>query len=476
MKGLMELGALELGKKIRLGETDAVSAAKASLAAIEEKEEALHAFLHVLPKETVLQNAKDIQRRIENGELSSPLAGVPFAVKDNLCVDGVPTTCASEILAHYVPTYTAAAVQNLIDAGCLLIGKTNMDEFAMGSTTETSCFGPSRNPYDLSRSPGGSSGGSAVSVAAGEVSFALGTDTGGSVRQPASLCGVFGWKPGYGLVSRSGLIAYASSLDVIGTLTRDVSDALALLPLLAEKDPADQTQTGGECLDTAEPEPKKLRIGIPKDLLTESVDPEIRNVLNKEAEKRKAEGAEVSEFDLGLTDALVPTYYTIACAEAGSNLERYDGVKYGYRAEGYEGLTDMYKKTRSQGFGAEVKRRILMGTFVLSREYYDQYYRKALKLRTLIREAFEKAFSSFDLLLTPVTPGPAPLLGEYKKNPVMHYTEDLFTVGANLAGLPAISFPAGKTKEGLPIGLQLIGPWGSDLNMLRSTHPGSCKD
>ncbi len=459
----MDMSALELGKRIREGKTDAVAAAKAALDRIREKEESLGAFIHVLPEDTILRAAEDAQRRIERKEALSPLAGVPFAVKDNLCVKDCPTTCGSKMLKDYVPAYTAHAVTRLLNAGAVLIGKTNMDEFAMGSTTETSFFGATKNPYDPARSPGGSSGGSAAAVAAGEVSFALGTDTGGSVRQPASHCGIVGFKPGYGTVSRSGLIAYASSLDVVGVLAKDLADAKAVMELLTDKDPADMTSV--EAAFEENEEGKPLRIGIPKSLRDDPLDPEVRALLMKTAEEWREKGAEVSEFDLALTEAFVPVYYTIATAEASSNLERYDGVKYGHRAQNAGSITDLMERSREEGFGEEVKRRILMGTFVLSREYYDAYYRRALRLRAAIRRAYEEALSSYDLLLTPVTPSPAPLLGTFEKSPVRMYADDLYTVGPSLAGLPAVSIPAGKTRSGLPVGMQYVG---SRTGVLRS--------
>ncbi|MBQ7505738.1 MAG: Asp-tRNA(Asn)/Glu-tRNA(Gln) amidotransferase subunit GatA [Lachnospiraceae bacterium] len=468
MKDYKDLSARSLGQRIQEGTVDAVEAAKDALAAIEEAEEKLHAFLHILPRDVILARAGEVQARVERKELTSPLAGVPFAVKDNLCVAGVPTTCGSRMLSNYIPSYTSTAVQKLLDAGAILIGKTNMDEFAMGSSTETSYFGPSKNPFDPSRTPGGSSGGSAVSVAAGFVPFSLGTDTGGSVRQPASFCGLVGWKPSYGLISRNGLIAYASSMDVVGTFTKDPGDALMLMSMLAGKDPKDSTSLDFRFVsDTKKPEAKGLRIGIPTDLLQAGVDPAIRKLLYKCADRWREAGASVTELELGHSGALIPAYYTIACAEASSNLERYDGVKYGYRADQYAGLSDLYKKSRSQGFGAEVRRRILIGTFVLSREYYDAYYRKALQVRRLIAGAFEAAFRSFDFLLTPVAPGTAPLLGEYEKDPVGQYASDLFTVGANLTGGTAVSFPVGLSDGGLPVGLQLIGAPGRDRAILR---------
>ncbi len=456
---LLSLTAVELGKKIRAGEVTAQEAVEVSLAAIEEKEPQVHSFV-TIDRENALRRAEEVQKKIEAGDLSGPLAGVPVAIKDNLCTKGVLTTCSSKILSNFVPTYTAEAVRNLEQAGAVIVGKTNMDEFAMGSTTETSAYGVTKNPWNTGHVPGGSSGGSCAAVAAEEVSFALGSDTGGSIRQPSSFCGVTGIKPTYGTVSRYGLIAYGSSLDQIGPVAKDVTDCATILEIIAAHDCKDATSIKRKDTDFTSALAdgvSGMKIGIPKDYLGSGLDGEVKDAVRNAAKILEEQGAVVEEFGLSLTDYAIPAYYVIAAAEASSNLERFDGVKYGYRAKAYEGLHDMYKKSRSEGFGAEVKRRIMLGSFVLSSGYYDAYYLKALRTKALIKQEFDKAFAKYDVILGPVAPSTAPRLGESLCDPLKMYLGDIYTVSVNLAGLPGISLPCGLDSTGLPIGLQLIG-------------------
>ncbi|MDE5893691.1 MAG: Asp-tRNA(Asn)/Glu-tRNA(Gln) amidotransferase subunit GatA [Acetatifactor sp.] len=469
---MLSLSAVELSAAIKKGETTAVAAMEAVLAQVDRMEETCHCYV-TLDREGALQRAAKVQRRIETGELASSLAGVPIAVKDNLCTAGLRTTCASKMLENFVPTYTAQAVQRLEDAGAVLIGKTNMDEFAMGSTTETSCHGVTRNPHNPQHVPGGSSGGSAAAVAAGECFLALGSDTGGSIRQPAGHCGVVGMKPTYGTVSRYGLIAYASSLDQVGPLTGNVADCAAALKILAAHDPRDSTSVKRQDTDFSgalTDDVAGMRIGLPQDYFGDGLDEQVRSAVLQAAQVLKDRGAVLEEFDLGMTAYAIPAYYTIASAEASSNLERFDGIKYGFRAGEYEGLHDMYKKTRSQGFGPEAKRRIMLGAFVLSAGYYDAYYLKALKVKALLRKSFDEAFARYDLILGPVAPAAAPRLGESLTDPLRMYLGDIYTISANLAGLPGISVPCGRDDRGLPIGLQLLGDCFQEKKLLRAAY------
>lgn len=464
--------AVELACAIKAGEITVVEAMEAVLERIEEQEADLHAYITV-DKEAALKRAAEVQHQIEAGELIGPLAGVPVAIKDNICTEGMLTTCASKMLHNFIPSYSAEAVLRLEQAGAVIIGKTNMDEFAMGSTTETSAYGVTRNPFNPAHVPGGSSGGSAAAVAAGECFFALGSDTGGSVRQPASFCGVVGMKPTYGTVSRYGLVAYASSLDQIGPLTKDVTDCAIVLEVLAAHDAKDSTSIMREDTDftsALKRDVNGVRIGIPKDYFGEGIDREVKEAVLAAAKVLKEQGAVVEEFELGLTEYAIPAYYTIAAAEASSNLERFDGIKYGYRAEEYSGLHNMYKKTRSEGFGAEVKRRIMLGSFVLSAGYYDAYYLKALKVKALIKKAFDEAFSKYDMILGPAAPTTAPKLGESLTDPLQMYLGDIYTISANLAGLPAISIPCGTDSRGLPIGLQLIGDCFCEKKLIQAAY------
>lgn len=455
---ILDCTAVELGKKIQAGQISVREAVEAVIEQIAQTEDTYHCYI-TWDKESALEQAGRIQKKIDAKELTGPLAGVPAAIKDNMTTEGMLTTCASKILGNFVPTYTAEAVRHLQEAGVVIIGKTNMDEFAMGSTTETSAYGATKNPWNPEHVPGGSSGGSAAAVAAKECFFALGSDTGGSIRQPASFCGVVGLKPTYGTVSRYGLIAYGSSLDQIGPLCKDVTDTAVVLETIAKADEKDSTSIlRGDTNFTASliEDVEGIRIGIPRDYFSEGLDPEVSAAVKKAAEDLRAHGAIVEEFDLSLVDYAIPAYYTIADAEASSNLERFDGIKYGYRAAEYEGLHNMYKKTRSEGFGEEVKRRIMLGSFVLSSGYYDAYYLKALKVKALIKRAFDTAFEKYDIILGPVAPTTAPKLGASLSDPLKMYLGDIYTVSVNLAGLPGISVPCGVDSKGMPIGMQMI--------------------
>ena len=389
-----------------------------------------------------------------------------------MCTEGLLTTCSSKILGNFVPTFTSEAVLNLEKAGAVILGKTNMDEFAMGSTTETSAYGETKNPWNLEHVPGGSSGGSCAAVAAEECFYALGSDTGGSIRQPSSFCGVTGIKPTYGTVSRYGLIAYGSSLDQIGPVAKDVTDCATILEIIASHDEKDSTSVKRDDLDFTSAlvdDVKGMKIGIPKDYLGEGLDSEVKDAILNAAKVLEEKGAIVEEFDLSLVEYAIPAYYVIACAEASSNLARFDGVKYGYRTEEYDGLHNMYKKSRSEGFGAEVKRRIMLGSFVLSSGYYA-YYLKALRTKALIKKAFDEAFAKYDVILGPAAPTTAPKLGESLSDPLKMYLGDIYTISVNLAGLPGITVPCGTDSKGLPIGLQLIGDCFKEKNIIRAAY------
>lgn len=469
---LMSNTAVRLGRMIRERETTVQEVTQAALSAIAQRDQALNSFVTV-DAEGALRRAGQVQGQIDAGELKSPLAGVPVAVKDNLCTKGLLTTCSSRMLYNYVPAYTATAVKLLEDAGAIVIGKTNMDEFAMGSTTETSASGAAKNPWNTEHVPGGSSGGSCAAVAAEEVPFALGSDTGGSIRQPCAFCGVTGIKPTYGTVSRYGLVAYGSSLEQIGPIAKDVTDCAVILETIAAKDVKDSTsvkRTGTDFTSALVDDVRGLRVGIPRDYFGEGLDWEVKKAVLAAADRLKEKGAQVEEFDLGLAEYAVPAYYVIACAEASSNLARFDGVKYGYRAGEYDGLGSMYRKSRSEGFGTEVKRRIMLGSFVLSSGYYDAYYLKALRVRALIKKAFDAAFSRYDIILGPAAPATAPRLGESLRDPVQMYLGDIYTVSANLAGLPAISLPCGQDAKGLPIGLQMLGGCFQERKLIRAAY------
>lgn len=469
---LMNLTAVGLGKKIQNREVSAPEAAKAALDAIEAKEAEVNSFVTV-DSEGALKRAEEVQKLIDEGKLAGPLAGVPVAIKDNMCTKGLLTTCSSKILGNYIPMFTAEAVLNLEKAGAVIIGKTNMDEFAMGSTTETSAYGPTKNPWDTGHVPGGSSGGSCAAVAAEECPYALGSDTGGSIRQPSSFCGVTGIKPTYGTVSRYGLIAYGSSLDQIGPVAKDVTDCAAVLEVISSYDKKDSTSVKRDSYNftsALEDNVKGMKIGIPRDYLGEGLDSEVKEAVLNAAKELEKKGAVIEEFDLSLVDYAIPAYYIIACAEASSNLARFDGVKYGYRTKDYNGLHNMYKKTRSEGFGAEVKRRIMLGSFVLSSGYYDAYYIKALKTKALIKKAFDKAFDKYNVILGPAAPQTAPALGESLSDPLKMYLGDIYTISANLAGLPGITVPCGISSKRLPIGLQLLGNCFEEENIIRAAY------
>ena len=468
---ILKCTAVELGRKIKDKELTAVEATQAVLDRIDSVENTVHAYVTV-DREGALKKAAEIQKKIDDGELTGPLAGVPVAIKDNMCTEGMLTTCSSKILYNFVPTFTAEAVKNLEAAGAVIIGKTNMDEFAMGSTTETSAYGVTRNPWNPEHVPGGSSGGSCAAVAAGECFYALGSDTGGSIRQPSSFCGVTGIKPTYGTVSRYGLIAYGSSLDQIGPVAKDVTDCATILEIIASHDLKDSTSVERETnfTDALVDDVKGMRIGIPRDYLGEGLDPEVKEAILAATKVLKAKGAVVEEFDLSLVEYAIPAYYVIASAEASSNLSRFDGVKYGYRSEEYEGLHNMYKKSRSEGFGPEVKRRIMLGSFVLSSGYYDAYYLKALRTKALIKKAFDDAFAKYDVILGPASPYTAPKLGESLSDPIQMYLGDIYTISVNLAGLPGMTVPCGMDSKGLPIGLQLIGDCFKENNIIRAGY------
>lgn len=474
---LMSLTAVQLGKMIQSGEVTAMDAAKEALQQIKRKEDSINSFVTVLGEEQILARAKEVQEKIDKGELNGVLAGVPVAIKDNMCTEGILTTCSSKILGNFIPTYSSEAVMRLEQAGAVILGKTNMDEFAMGSTTETSAYGVTRNPHNPEHVPGGSSGGSCAAVAAEECSYALGSDTGGSIRQPSSFCGVTGIKPTYGTVSRYGLIAYGSSLDQIGPIAKDVTDCAAILEIISSHDTKDSTSVKREDVDFTSAlteDVKGMRIGIPRDYFGEGLDAQVEKAIRDAAEVLKDKGAIVEEFDLSLVEYAIPAYYVIASAEASSNLSRFDGVKYGYRTEEYEGLHNMYKKSRSEGFGAEVKRRIMLGSFVLSSGYYDAYYLKALRTKALIKQAFDKAFAKYDVILSPVAPTTAPKMGESLSDPIKMYLGDIYTISVNLAGLPGMAVPCGKDDKGLPIGLQLIGDCFQEKQIIRAAYTYEC--
>jgi len=470
---LMSLTAVELGKKIKSGEVRVVDAVNAAFDQIEAVEKDINSYVTVYKKEEVLEKAEHIQKLIDEGQLTGPLAGVPVAIKDNMCTRDKLTTCSSKILGNFYPTYSAEAVINLEKAGAVIIGKTNMDEFAMGSTTETSFYGPTKNPWNKEHVPGGSSGGSCAAVAAEECSYALGSDTGGSIRQPSSFCGVTGIKPTYGTVSRYGLIAYGSSLDQIGPVAKDVTDCATILETIASYDSKDSTSVKRDDYNFTEAlveDVKGLKIGIPKDYFGEGLEPEVKEAILKAVDVLKDKGAIVEEFDLSLVEYAIPAYYVIASAEANSNLSRFDGVKYGYRTEEYNGLHNMYKKTRSEGFGEEVKRRIMLGSFVLSSGYYDAYYLKALRTKALIKKAFDEAFAKYDVIIGPAAPTTAPKLGDSLSDPIKMYLGDIYTISVNLAGLPGISVPCGQDSNGLPIGMQIIGDCFKEKNIIRAAY------
>lgn len=469
---LEKLTALQLAEKIKKHEITVTDGVKEVFSKIEERDGRIHAYLDIYKKEAFAR-AKEVEKGIADGTYTGPLAGVPIAIKDNICVQGKPATCASRILENFVPQYQAEVIDRLEKAGMVIIGKTNMDEFAMGSTTETSAYGITRNPWNTEHVPGGSSGGSCAAVAAGEAYLALGSDTGGSIRQPSSFCGVTGLKPTYGTVSRYGLIAYASSLDQIGPIGKDVADCAALLEIIAGHDPKDSTSVDRKDLDFSSDITQKIagmKFGVPKEYLAEGLSPDVKEAFMDTLKVLTQMGAIVEFFSVKTMEYMIPAYYIIASAEASSNLERFDGVKYGYRANEYDGLHDMYKRTRTEGFGEEVKRRIMLGSFVLSSGYYDAYYLKALRTKALIKKEFDQAFEKYDVLLAPAAPYTAPRIGESLKDPMAMYLGDIYTVAVNLCGLPGITVPCGKDSTGLPIGIQMIGDCFMENKILRAAY------
>ena len=467
---MLQLTARELSRRIRDGEISVKETVDMYREQMERMEPQVHAFLSV-DEDRLIRRVQEVEEGIKSGRYSGPLAGVPVAVKDNICTKGQKTTCASKILENFVPAFDAEAVKRLEDAGMIVLGKTNMDEFAMGSTTETSAFGVTTNPWNTEHVPGGSSGGSCAAVAAGEAVLALGSDTGGSIRQPAAYCGVTGLKPTYGRVSRYGLIAYASSLDQIGPVGRNVQDCAALFEVIAGHDAKDSTssQKAVESWESlTEGSLKGKKIGIPKEYFAQGTDEEVKKALTDAIELMAENGAVVEYFSLKMVDYVIPAYYIIACAEASSNLERFDGVKYGYRNMESTELHEMYKKSRAEGFGEEVKRRILLGSFVLSAGYYDAYYLKALKAKALIKKEFDQAFEKYDCILAPASPTTAPKIGTSLSDPLQMYLSDIYTVAVNLAGLPAVSLPCGKDSQGLPVGMQIIGDCFQEKKILQT--------
>ncbi|SHJ47034.1 aspartyl/glutamyl-tRNA(Asn/Gln) amidotransferase subunit A [Tepidibacter formicigenes DSM 15518] len=472
---LYEMTLKEVSEKIKNKEITSLELTESILNRIKEVEPKVDSFIS-LTEEYAINKAKEIDEKIAKGENLSPLAGVPMAVKDNICTDGIKTTCASKMLENFVPPYDATAIKRLNKAGAVMVGKTNMDEFAMGSSTENSAFKKTKNPWDLTRVPGGSSGGSASAVAAGQAFYSLGSDTGGSVKQPASLTGLVGLRPTYGRISRYGLIAFGSSLDQIGIFAKDVTDCALVLREMAGKDNMDGTSANVEVPDYTkylDNNIKGLKIGVPKEYFGQGVDEDVKNAVLKGIELLKEMGAQVKEISLPHTDYAVATYYVLAPSEASSNLARFDGIRYGYRANEYNSLEDLYIKSRSEGFGDEVKRRIMIGTYALSAGYYDAYYKKALKVRTLIKDDFVKAFEDVDVIITPTAPNVAFKIGEKTSDPMTMYMEDICTIPSCLAGVPGMSIPCGF-KNGLPIGMQIIGNHFDEATMLKVAYAFEC--
>lgn len=456
---ITELTVHELQEKLKNKELTVKEIVDSYCNRIKEVEPKVEAFVTTYLDEAKAE-ADRVQEKIDNGEITGDFAGIPIGIKDNICVKGTKTTCSSKMLENFVAPYSATVAEKIENEKMITLGKLNMDEFAMGSSTENSAFKTTKNPWDLSRVPGGSSGGSAAAVAANMVPWALGSDTGGSIRQPASLCGVVGLKPTYGLVSRFGLVAFASSLDQIGPITKDVRDSAKLLNIIAGKDIKDSTSEESGNIDYTKAlknDVKGLKIGVPKEFFGEGINEEVKEKLNEAINTYKELGAEIEEFSLDIAQNALAAYYIIACAEASSNLGRFDGIRYGYRTKEYQTVKDIFKKSRSEGFGAEVKRRIILGTYVLSSGYYDAYYKKAQKVRTLVSNEFSKAFEKYDVILTPTSPTTAFEIGEKSSNPLEMYLADICTVSINIGGVPAISIPCGVDPKGLPIGMQLIG-------------------
>lgn len=464
--------ALEIGQMIKNKEVSSIEVTKSMLANIKERDEKVNAFVSVFEDEAIKQ-AEEVQAKIDAGELTSPLAGVPMAIKDNICTKDRLTTCGSKMLHNFKPPYNATVTEKLESAGAVVLGKLNMDEFAMGGSTETSYFGATGNPWDVTRVPGGSSGGSAAAVAAEEATYALGSDTGGSIRQPCSFCGVSGIKPTYGAVSRYGLVAFASSLDQIGPVGRDIKDCAEVLSVISGHDAKDSTSVKRPVFDFStcfDGNLKGMKIGIPTNYFGKGLDEDVKKSVLEAAETLKKLGAEIEEFEMNIVDYAIPTYYVLACAEASSNLSRYDGIKYGYRKRDCEDLMEVYLTSRSEGFGMEVKRRIMLGSFVLSSGYYDAYYNKSLKVRGLIKKSFDEAFKKYDMILSPVAPTTAYKIGENSSDPLKMYLGDIYTVSVNLAGIPAVSVPCGFGSNGMPIGMQLIGNAFDESKLVRAAY------
>ncbi len=470
---IRKLTLFELQEKFTKGEVSAIEIATAYTQRLMAVEPKVKAYLTTTKKEKLLAEAAILDHKLRDWRKTQPLTAMPIAVKDNICTEGVKTTCGSRMLENFVPPYDATVVSRLRSQGYALIGKTNMDEFAMGSSTENSAFGPTRNPWNLACIPGGSSGGSAAAVAADLCAAALGSDTGGSIRQPAACCGVVGLKPTYGRVSRYGLVAFASSLDQIGPITKDVRDAAVLLKIIAGHDPLDSTSADvpvPDYMKALKENMRGMKVGVPKEFFTEGLDPEVEQAVREAVLQMQALKAEVREISLPMTEYAIAVYYLIATAEASSNLARYDGVRYGYRAAKEKGLLEMYLKTRQEGFGPEVKRRIMLGTYALSAGYYEAYYGKAQSVRTLIKRDFDEAFKEVDVIVTPTMPTPAFKLGEKIQDPLQMYLSDIFTISVNLAGVPAIVVPCGMSAAKLPIGLQIIGRPFEEDKIIRAAY------
>ena len=469
---ITDLTVHELKEKLAKKEITISEITKAYVDRIVEKEPDVKAFVTTLT-DKALEQANQIEEKVDKGEITSEYAGIPIGIKDNMCTKGVKTTCSSKMLENFVAPYDATVIEKLNAENMINLGKLNMDEFAMGASTEYSAFKKTSNPWNLNKVPGGSSGGSAAAVAAGLVPWALGSDTGGSIRQPASFCGVVGLKPTYGLVSRYGLVAFASSLDQIGPITKDVRDSAMLLNIIAGHDERDTTSINKEKKDYAKAlknDVKGLKIGIPKEYFREGINPEVKEALEKAIEEYKAMGAIVEECSVPIAEYALATYYIIACAEASSNLGRFDGIRYGYRTPNFENLKDIFVNSRTEGFGPEVKRRIILGTYVLSSGYYDAYYKKAQQVRTLVKKEFDKAFEKYDVLITPTSPTVAFDIGQRSNNPLEMYLADICTVSLNIAGLPGISVPCGLDSQGMPIGMQIIGKHFGEETILNAAY------
>ena len=469
---ITELTVHELKEKLEKKELTSYEITKAYIEKIEEKEKDVQAFVTTLEKDA-LEKAEEIDKKIASGEIVEKLAGIPIGIKDNICTKGVKTTCSSKMLENFVAPYDATVMEKINSENIINLGKLNMDEFAMGGSTEHSYFHVTRNPWNLNKVPGGSSGGSAATVAAGMVPWALGTDTGGSIREPASFCGVVGLKPTYGLVSRYGVVAFASSLDQVGPITKDVTDSAMLLNIITGKDKMDSTSVERPKVDYTKAlknDVKGLKIAVPKELFAEGINEEVKESLEKAIETYKKLGAEISEVSLNIAEYALASYYIIACAEASSNLGRFDGVRYGHRAKEFNNLKELYRNSRTEGFGPEVKRRIILGTYVLSSGYYDAYYKKAQQVRTLVMNKFKSVFDNYDVILTPTSPTVAFDIGSKINDPLAMYLADICTVSVNIAGLPGISIPCGVDKEGMPIGMQLIGNRFTEETLLNAAY------